>query len=585
MTDDHACRQGNAQLRLATRLVVGLAALAFAAPLAAQNDAGQDILGMWHAAARVLPDGRTEPVDHKTQVSFWIAEVAGGLSVNSGLAWSSVPIARRGDRSFETLQGQSYRLIVDGPDQLTLEGDGRHLRFDREAREFVAPVPEAKGDDITFKAEWASRQWFDTLRQRFAADHGRGLEACFSDAACLSACPVAAATCQTLRSVVAGYIEADAAQDPLFVDRSAAFLFDRDLLGRREQFLRFRRELDAAKTRSLAASREATRTFFKWLAVDTDTDTVIVEATADDRDQVAEMVEVVGCTLAGFVPIAGDVVATQCGLKAATGVATSASSLAGDGLRGISLQRVMQALIDAEVRYHELAFEKNEPILVHALSREEILVEMVEWIRDGRLAVPQQVSGEDMQAAMWATVWPYALHGYAIGPASRTDILTGARDAACARDLAAGTFATSVHEHLVAGATNKGVRSTDQFARFRWSLRIGGVTSGRPLEAAALASLERYLARSGTSWPQVFVDFKAAGRLFVESRYNVDDYWNWFPPIKYENMLLFGVAPGVIRYQDEALRTLGVAEVGQSVAKAPGRNAIGRLLCASFAPL
>ena len=147
------------------------------------------------------------------------------------------------------------------------------------------------------------------------------------------------------------------------------------LLSQREQLLRFREELDNAEVRSLADARAATRSFFRrlrsmraptrWSRSRT--------SSGDDRNRTAEMIEVVGCTIVGYVPVVGDAVATGCALKSATGIATSSTSLAGSDLRGISLNRVMDGLIDAEERYHEIAYNKYDPLLKHALPTSKSL--------------------------------------------------------------------------------------------------------------------------------------------------------------------------------------------------------------------
>jgi hypothetical protein len=452
------------------------------APLNAQTAGADGILGMWYAASRVTEDGRTVPVDYGTQWDFWIYEDRGQFLISNGYAWSSLPIVRRSESTFETAQGQRYTLRLVSPDKMTFEGNGRSLRFDRQSRDLTAPVPAESSDSITFKQPWATRQWFEGVRKRFQAEHGRSLEACFSDRTCLAACPVNAAACDNLRTVIETYVEGDQERDPLFVDRSAAYQSDQELLSRREQLLRFRDGLDNAKVRSLAAARAATRTFFLWLAVDTGSDVVIDDVSDDERDRTVEMIEVVGCTVAGYLPVLGDAVATNCALKSATGIATSGASLATSNLQGISLNRVMQGLIDAEACYHDIAYDKYHGLFDHALRDEEILSGIVKTIRDGRLAIPRALSDDEMKAAMWAAVWPYALHGYGVGPTAVTEIDNRAQDAACEVRPQDGEFAVTVHEHLDKGAARNGTRLVNQYAVFRWSLRTGTIENSRPLE-------------------------------------------------------------------------------------------------------
>ncbi len=563
------------------RLLVGVPM-----PLHAQSAGAEHILGMWYAASRKTEDGSTVPVDYGTQATFWIYQDGGQFFISSGFAWSSVPIVRRSADSFETAQGDPYSVRPVSPQEMVLEGNDRTLTFDRQSREFAEPVLANSGSDIiAFRQPGTVRQWFETVRTRFDADHGRSLKSCFSDRTCLAECPVSAEACDDLGDVIDHYLEQDQANDPLFVDLTAMHYFDQ-LLSQREQLLRFREELDNAEVRSLADARAATRSFFRWLAVDASTDEVveIEDASGDDRNRTAEMIEVVGCTIVGYVPVVGDAVATGCALKSATGIATSSTSLAGSDLRGISLNRVMDGLIDAEERYHEIAYNKYDPLLKHALTDQQILAGIVKTIRDGRLAIPQALSEDEMKAAMWAAVWPYAFYGFGIGPAAATEIESGDQDNVCQvrPRTEDGEFAVSVHEHLGRGAARSGTRLANQHAVVRWSLHTGSIENGRPLKSAAVQSLARYLRDKQQGGFKIFTDFKADGRLFFESRYRIFDQWNWWPPIKYENLLSFPSAPALLPYDDK-LRTIGVAQVGQSFAEDGSRRAIGRLECASMA--
>ena len=104
-----------------------------------------------------------------------------------------MPIVRRSPDSFETAQGDPYSVRLVSPQEMVLEGNDRTLTFDRQSREFAEPVLADSGSDIiAFRQPGTVRQWFETVRTRFDADHGRSLESCFSDRTCLAECPVSA---------------------------------------------------------------------------------------------------------------------------------------------------------------------------------------------------------------------------------------------------------------------------------------------------------------------------------------------------------------------------------------------------------